>query len=56
MPFGVVSGVGRRMGVLDEGLYPPKGREGIGVFLPINLNGVFERIFQTNVFDSCVNS
>jgi len=53
MLFGVVSGVSRGMGVLDEGPHPLKGRGGIRVFCPIGLNGVFEYIF---VFDSCVKS
>jgi len=44
MPFGVVSGVGSGIGVLD-GVHVPQG-EG-EVFLPISLNGVFECIFKT---------
>ena len=30
MPFGVVSGVGRGMGVLDRGPHPPGERGGFG--------------------------
>jgi len=41
MPFGVVSGVSRRMGILDVGPRVPMGRGGFGVFSPIGLNGIF---------------
>ena len=42
MPFGVVSGVGRGMGVLDGGPRAPKGRCGFEeVIVLIGLNGVF---------------
>jgi len=34
MPFGVVSGVGGGMGVLDRGPHAPRGRVGIGVCCP----------------------
>jgi len=40
MPFGVVSGVSRRMGVLDLGPHLARGRGGFGVFLSQWLNGV----------------
>jgi len=57
MLFGVVSGVGQGMGLLDGGSHPPRRILGFGVFLPSGLNGVFERILKTqNVFDSCVKS
>jgi len=53
MPFGVVSGVGQGMGVLDRGLHAPRGMGGLGVFVSISLNGIF---FNGNVFDLSVNS
>jgi len=41
MPFGVVSGVDRWMGILD-GVQIPKEKEWFGVFFrPVGLNGVF---------------
>jgi len=41
MPFGVVSGVGRGMGVLD-GVHVPQGEEDVsGIFCRIGLNGIF---------------
>jgi len=33
--FGVVSSVGRGMGVLDWGTHSLRGREGFGVFWPL---------------------
>jgi len=50
MPFRVVSGISRGMGVLDLDEYPQplRGREISGF-----LNGVFECIF---VFNTCVKS
>jgi len=35
MPFGMVSGVGRVMGILDEGPFAQSGRGGLGVFRPL---------------------
>ena len=53
MLFGVVSGVGRGMGVLD-GVHVPQGEEGV---LGGCLFQWFEwHIFNRNVFDSCVKS
>ena len=42
MPFGVVSRVGRRMGVLDGGGYRQRGRDSFGVNVghPIVTNGI----------------
>jgi len=52
MPFGVVSGVGREMSVLDGVHVSYKEKGSWGGFFPIGLNGgVF---LNRNVFDSCV--
>jgi len=49
MPFGMVSGVGRGMGVLD-GVHVPQGEGGL---VPI-VSMVY--LINRNVFDSCVKS
>ena len=49
MPFGVMSGVGRGMGVLD-GVHMPQGKGGLGSSLPIGLNGVFQSILKTEMY------
>jgi len=53
MPFGVVSGVGRGMGVLDGVQVSHGPGEGRFAFFLICLNDVFECIFKT---DSCMKS
>jgi len=45
LSFGVMSGVGPGIGVLDGSSRAMEGRESFGVVLPICLNGVFECIF-----------
>ena len=58
MPFGVMSGVGRGMSVLD-GVHILQGEGKFRGFLrPIGLNGVSGYIFfkNRNVFDSYVKS
>jgi len=53
MPFGVVSGVGRGIGVLDGGHVPQgEGKVSGGGFAPL----VWMAYFNGNVFDSCVES
>jgi len=50
MPFGVVSGIGQGIGVLEEpGPHPQMGRW-FGFFHPIGLTGVFECIFKTEIY------
>jgi len=53
IPFRVVSGVSRGMGVLDGVHVPQRERGGFGGrFVPIGLNGIFNR----NIFDSCMEN
>jgi len=53
MPFGVVSGVDRGMGVLDGDARVPREGEVLGFPVPIGLDGVF---LNRNIFDSSVKS
>jgi len=55
MPFGVVSGVGQEMDVLDEGSHPQGNGRFQNFLPPIGLNGVFECIFK-KLFDLCMKS
>jgi len=53
MPSGMVSGVTRRMGVLDGGPHVPREGEVLGFFR----SSWFEwHIFNRNVFNSCMQS
>jgi len=54
MPFGVVSWVGRGIGVLDEGPGAPRGRGSFGRFSPPLVGMTY--FSHRNVFDSCVKS
>ena len=47
VPFGLVSGLGRGMGVLDGVHIWKREREFLGIALPVDLNGIFECIFKT---------
>ena len=41
LSFGLLSGVGGEMGVLDGGSHAPTGKERFQSFCPIGFNGVF---------------
>ena len=53
MPFGMVSGVCRGKGVLDE-VHIPQGEGWFGFFRLIGLSGVFECIFKTEMLSTRV--
>ena len=50
MPFGVVSGVSRGMGVLYRGPYTQVEGRFRESLTPIGLNGVFKCIFKTEMY------
>jgi len=56
MLFGMVSGVGRGMGVLDGGLRAPRAGAVSRGFSPICFSGMDAYLFNRNVFVSCMKS
>ena len=56
LSFGVTNGVGSGIRALNGCPHLPRGRDVSEIFWSIGLNGVFECILNTNVFDSRVKS
>jgi len=52
MPFGAVSWVGQGMGVMDGVHTWQEQKEVLGVYLSIGLNGVFECIFEIQMYST----
>ena len=52
MPFAVLIGVGRAMGVLGGGLRTPRGRRGLGFFLYHWFELRFECMFKTEMYSA----
>ena len=52
MPFEMVSGVGRGVGVLDGGSTCSKGRRVLGFFTPTSLNGILNCILKAEMYST----